>query len=416
MHETIDLNKNNNISSINDEKVIDDLMQEYKKEIQTENDNQNIDDVISKNVKINIKNNTINYLVPLNKTEIKKEEENKNISEIEKDNKDIDEFGKNIENQKDDEFWYERDNGSFDDDEYDNEYGTRFGFGNIEEDDEINLLKDRLLKYIKKGDFKSAEILFNEIKNTKNKDYKIYLAKVMLDMKVSRIDMLSDCLELYDYANTSTYYKKFYNLCGKELRDILKSYVNSSYLKKKYQKALSIFEKATKDFDKELLKEAQDNFSKLDDYKDSENLYDECSFLLTEWENKEQTYNSLLSKKSQWLKASIDDLTKDKNELIELSNYKESNNLLELINSILELKEKEKNDFIKRMNNEKILFLFLSFTFVALIAIMVKFDLCDDILPFIGINFLAIIVTGIHLILRWFVGLIKNFISLFTKK
>ncbi len=270
--------------------------------------------------------------------------------------------------------------------------------------DESHLI-DQIYYSLENDDFVKAESLIIEAQKKDIRNDKLYLSIIMLDMRVSNLEMLGECLEFYQYSQNSNNYKRAFKFCDKELQNTLNSYVNNSYCKNLYRTAKSLMTESQKEFNTLQLEEAIKLFREIDGYKDSTTLYEQSSALLTDWENKEVTYEKVLSSKDKWKNLTLTNLLNIKKETTELKHYKDSDQLLNELAPILKLKQKQEDDYLYDRKTKKYFCGFLVITFIiGLCLIITGAEWVKDspIIPiFTFLSFFGIIITLFDLIKSW---------------
>ena len=197
----------------------------------------------------------------------------------------------------------------------------------------VQSLLKRVFIFLEDGDFKSADEYCEKVLDIEPENARAYLGKLMLELRVTQEDKLGDLSEPFE---DSSNYQKIMKFGDDKIKSEVKSYIDCinkrnylKYCQKKYKEALAIYEDDFSDRDK--LTRAKEILEDISDYKDSQKLIEQYDEKVREHENNiKERDNENKYKAAYELYDNLDKNQIEKaREIFEsLSSYKDSNEMI----------------------------------------------------------------------------------------
>ena len=218
----------------------------------------------------------------------------------------------------------------------------------------VQSLLKRVFIFLGDGDFKSADEYCEKVLDIEPENAQAYLGKLMAELHVKQQDEFKNLFQTFEYSSNYQKIMKFGD-------DKIKSKVQSSidyihkrnylkYCEDEYQRALSIYSDKFSDRDK--LTKAKEILENISDYKDSEELIEQYDEKVREHEhninerNNENKYKAACELYDNFDKKQI---KKARDTFESLSGYKDSNEMI--IKCDKKIKEFQNAEEYKQANN-----------------------------------------------------------------
>ena len=235
---------------------------------------------------------------------------------------------------------------------------------------------ERAYLLIEDKNYQKADECLEDALNISPKDVRIYIAKILIERKLTSISELSEC---YEPLHESEYFEKAVRFADEELASKLKSFDEGIVSRNKaretenlYAEAVAIMESANSE---EEYKDAETKFREIPNYQDSNVLAENCKELAEE-HRKEALYceavyalNEAQDLTMGNTKKRIEDLEQAEKIFESIAEYKDSDAKYAACRTLMkELEEKRDNEKRKR---KTILIVIIAVAVVILVACIV---------------------------------------------
>lgn len=222
----------------------------------------------------------------------------------------------------------------------------------------VQSLLKRVFIFLEDGDFKSADEYCEKVLDIELENARAYLGKLMAELRVNQEDELEYLSESFE---DSSNYQKIMKFGDDKIKSEVQSYIDyihkRNYLKyceDEYQRALSIYSDKFSDRDK--LTKAKEILENISDYKNSEELIEQYDEKVREHEDNIKERDRLANLEKTYQKAyslyktsNTNQIQKAKEIFESLSSYKDSNEMI--VKCDKKIKELQNSEEYEQANN-----------------------------------------------------------------
>ena len=222
----------------------------------------------------------------------------------------------------------------------------------------VQSLLKRVFIFLEDGDFKSADEYCEKVLDIEPENARAYLGKLMAELRVNQEDELEYLSESFE---DSSNYQKIMKFGDDKIKSEVQSYIDyihkRNYLKyceDEYQRALSIYSDKFSDRDK--LTKAKEILENISDYKNSEELIEQYDEKVREHEDNIKERDRLANLEKTYQKAyslyktsNTNQIQKAKEIFESLSSYKDSNEMI--VKCDKKIKELQNSEEYEQANN-----------------------------------------------------------------
>ena len=222
----------------------------------------------------------------------------------------------------------------------------------------VQSLLRRVFIFLEDGDFKSADEYCEKVLDIEPENARAYLGKLMAELRVNQEDELEYLSESFE---DSSNYQKIMKFGDNKIKYEVESYIDCinkrnylEYCEEDYQEALAIYEDEFSDRDE--LTRAKEIFENISDYKDSEELIEQYDAKVREHEHNINERDRLANLERTYQKAyglyktsNTNQIEKAKEIFESLSSYQDSNEMVSKCDE--KIKELQNSEKYKQANN-----------------------------------------------------------------